>query len=209
MKIKLNRIIFLTITAFLTKAWSYTAKEGNVTATFGPYFYKTNAPIGDSRGDFPWKGDFGLMALGDINDKSSLEIAIFHMDKTFFRDDEGHLIAEKSKLLHTTLGYRNWLNPYFAAGLSFYSSYTLGDYMTVYNDYPVGVDTDTSARDITEYGLDISLLGELWSSGRWGLIVDGRYSYPFTSKPHEKAEHYALFLGVRYFIQGKDKEPQP
>lgn len=153
------------------------------------------------------KVDVGVIANGDINNRGALEVAIFHMDKLFFVQKGPYLIAEEAQLIHITMGYRYWLSSYFSAALGFYSSYTLGTRVTKYNDFPQDQIPDTSAKDVTEYGMDFSLMSEVWAQKKWAVILEGRYSLSLTSKNKEKADHYGALLALRYLIQEKNQKP--
>jgi hypothetical protein len=99
------------------------------------------------------------------------------------------------------MGYRFWMSSKFSTSLAFYSSYSMGEPQIVYDNFAPGTTIDTSARDTTEYGLDWALQAELWQSGRYALILDGRYSLSFTNKRQEQSNHYGVLFGIRYFIQ--------
>lgn len=84
----------------------------------------------------------------------------------------------------------------------------MGSYNTLHSDFPVNqTEIGTSAQDYTEYGFDFSLQAEVWSSGRYGVVIDGRYSQSVTNKPGEDANHYAFMVGLRYLIQEKGPPP--
>jgi hypothetical protein len=70
------------------KIYAYVPTEGNVTAMFGPYFFKTDFKSAVTKAKSPYTTGLGLIANGDINDRAALEIAIFHMNKRFLRRDK-------------------------------------------------------------------------------------------------------------------------
>lgn len=185
-------------------ASGYTPKEGNVTASIGPFIYKTNFKGSDSGIQSPILSGTGILVNGDINEKGALEIGMFHMNKYFFREKDGKYIAENTDLIHITMGYRRFLSSLFSASLALYSSYSLGDPHIRHNEFPPDLDVDTSARDITEYGFDIALQYELWSYDRFAIITDIRYAYSVTPKKDERSDHYGTFLTLRYFVQDKE-----
>ncbi len=195
--------VSLTIFLFLVQAKAYTPHEGNVTATLGTLVYKTNVKDSVTGASSPYLGALGLTALGDINDFGSLEIAMFDLHKIYFRDELGKFIAVEKEVIHITMGYRYWINPYFSTSLSFYSSYSLGDTRIIHSDFLPGTEIDTSANDTTEYGFDLAVQGDLWSQEKWAVISEARYSLSVTSKKSESADHYGVMLGVRYQIQEK------
>ncbi len=189
--------------------FAYSPKEGNVTATLGPYFYRTNFAGSASGAKSSMFGDLGFIANGDINEKGSLEVAIFHMQKLFIREQSGSYLGEETELIHITMGYRRWLNSYFSASMAFFSSYAIGDPRVVHNDFPAGSEIDTSAHDITEYGFDFSLQAEVWRNEIYSVIVDTRYSKSVTPKANESADHYGAFIGLKYLVQEKRKGSGP
>ncbi len=183
---------------------AYTVKEGNISASLGPFIYQTNYESGPGRPKSPLMGDMALLVQGDVNERSSLEISLFHMNKVFFRDHGGSFIEEQLELMQVGLGYRVWVNHYVSVAWALYSSYAMGDYKTVHYEQSPGNDIDTSARDITEYGMDFSLQAEVWSQDRLAVIMDARYGRSLTSKPNEHGDHYGMLVALRYFIQSRD-----
>ncbi len=182
---------------------AYTPKEGNVSASLGPYLYKTDFSAGDNRAKSPYLADFGLLVQGDSSEIGSLEISLFHMNKIFFRDQRGSFQAEQLELMQVGLGYRWWINHYLSAALSFYSSYAMKEPTVVHSTSVTSEPLDTSARDITEYGFEASLQSEVWSYSRYAVIVDARYARSVTNKTDESGNHYGVLVALRYFIQAK------
>lgn len=182
-------------------SFAYTAKEGNVTATFAPYFYQTRFQPTDSGARSPILGGFGLIILGDAYEKGSLEIGLFQTDKVYLREQSGKYLEQQVKLLQVTMGYRWWLSKIWSASLTFSSSYPMGDPITIHNDFISGNKPTTSAEDLTEYGVDLSLQYEFWQRNRWGAISDIRYHHSFTSKTREYGDHQGILIGLRYLIQ--------
>ncbi len=195
---------------FLTgKTFAYDPVEGQVTATLGPYYSRTNYAGFNSDTNSSFKSGVGLIAVGDFNSHSSLEISMFYFPQMFFRDSDGYRIAEKSQVIHIGMGYRRWLAAYFSTSLAFYSSYTMGEPETIYSSVPAGIYVDTSARDITEYGLDWSVQGDIWNQDRLAVVLEGRYSLSFTSKPGEKSDQYGALIGLRYMVQEEKRVIAP
>jgi hypothetical protein len=205
MKVFIGFLFLLGIFGFET-AYSYVPKEGNVNAVFGPFLYQTRFPSSATGAQSSYLGDFGIMALGDVSSHGSLEIAIFHMNKMFFRQEQGNFIAEKTQAIHITMGYRWWHTNRFSTSLAIYSAYGMGDPEVVHSDFVGSTAVTTSARDTTEYGFDFAAQYEYWSSGRFAGILDARYSLSVTNKPNEYADHYGIMFGLRYFIQEKQIE---
>lgn len=165
---------------------------------------KVNFSGSNSGATAPLLGGFGAIAVGDLSDSGSLEVAMIYIDQLYVRDQDNMYLTEKVKRMHITMGYRWWLNPYFSTSLGFYSSYLMGDYTTIHSDFPAGSNFDTSARDTTEYGFDLSVQGEIWQDRKIAIIGDGRYSLSVTPKKGEEFENFGLMLGIRYIIQGQN-----
>ena len=198
---KLLLLVFLS--TLCTQANAYDSKDGNVTASIGSFIYKSNFNGTDSGVKSPVRGGFGILVGGDISDKASLEVGLFHMNKPFLRQDNDLSIVEESQLIHISMGYRRWLNPYLSALVGFYSAYPMDEPKVVHNDFPTNINMDTSARDLTEYGFDFSIQSELWHDHFISIIADARYSLSVTSKVHEQADHYGVLLAIRYLVQEK------
>ncbi len=168
----------------------------------GPYVYRGNFGADVPGFESPVLSGSGLIVEGDLSNYGGLEISAFYMHKVFFREQNSRYIAEKVKMIYITMGYRRWFSENFSGGLSFYSSYPMGDGKVIYSDFPT-YSVNTSARDATEYGFDFSLQWEFWREEKWALALDARYSLSVTQKDHEDADHYGLLLGLKYEIQEK------
>jgi len=201
-----NRLLFVILIGAGAPAAAYEAEEGKVSAILGPYTTRTDFRESASGARAPWVQGEGLIVQGDANSRGALEIGMFHMNKFFFREKSGKYLAEETELVQFTMGYRWWLSPVFSAGLSFYSTYSIGDKVVAHNDFATSETPDTSASDITEYGFDLSMQAELWASGRYALVLDTRYSPSVTSKPGEESNHYGAMIGLKYLIQEKNPD---
>jgi len=199
----MNLIFFITLLAFTEATFAYTPKEGNISATIGPFINKTNFEGSRSGDESPVLGGIGLIANGDINDKGSLEIAMIHMNKAYYRDEGGKYLGEETELIHITMGYRKWINPYFSWSLAFSSAYTLGDPHIIHSDFPSGQEISTSARDTAEYGVDISVQTDIWTKKDVSLILDTRYNFNLTTKKGEYGDHYGILVALRFMVQEK------
>ena len=98
--------------------FAYTPKEGNVTANLGPFIYKTNFKGSNLGATSPRLGGIGLLVNGDVNENGALEIGMFHMNKIFFREENGLFVAEETDLVHITMGYRRFLTSYLSTSLA-------------------------------------------------------------------------------------------
>lgn len=195
--------IFLVISMLVFQVSAYVPNEGNVTATLGTFFYKNNFADTVYGAHSQNLTGLGLIALGDLNTTGSLEIAIFDLYKQYYREQAGYELVEEKEVVHITMGYRYWINPYFSSSLSFYSSYSMGDVKVVHSTFAPGTEIDTSARDTTEYGFDFAIQGDLYSRELWAITAEARYSLSVTSKENENSDHYGLMLGFRHLMQEK------
>lgn len=198
-----SALLFLILMSLTGKTFAYTAKEGNVWATLGPFFHQTHFESSNTGATSPTLGGIALIANGDISDVGSLEIGLFQMNKIFERDENRMYLTEETSMMYVTMGYRRWLNSDFSVAAAFYSSYTMGEPVILHSDFPSGQEPTTSAHDTTDYGLDFSIQGELLETERFAIIADARYSYCLTPKVSEKADHYGILIGLRYFVQEK------
>ncbi len=203
------RLLLLLIVFLSVQSFAYTPKEGNVSVITGPFVSQTKFEPSGQQSPAPYLGGAVLMVQGDISDHGALEIAMIKMNKVFYREENGDFLSEQTELMHIALGYRKWFTPYFSGALDFFSSYTMGELNVLDRRVAAGHELETSASDVTEYGFDISVQGELWSSGRYAVIADARYSYNLTKKHDEKADHYGVLIGLKYFIQEKQVKEKP
>jgi hypothetical protein len=205
----LKLFLFANILILSLKSAAYTPKEGNVSAMLGPYVYQTVFSGSATGVKSPYLGGFGLIIMGDVSDYGNLEISVFHMNKIYYREPGDDFLAEKTQLVHISMGYRYWFNPYFSSALAFSSAYAIGDPTIVSSNIAPGHQVDTSARDLTEYGFDLSIQSQLWANNVMAIVLDGRYSLSVTSKVHEHADHFGFLLGLRYFVQEKQVHERP
>ena len=190
---------------------AYQPQDGQITAIAGPIIYQTRQTLNSDLFKAPVRGGLGLTVLGDLDDHSAIEVELLLMRKNYYRQDQNFYASEETDLAHIALGYRRYFGSYVSGALDFYSAYSAGDPKTNYNDSPPGQLIDTSAHDMTEYGFEASLMGELFTINRIALITDLRYAKSLTSKSNENGDHYSLMLGIRYLLQEKkpsDNLPQ-
>lgn len=186
------------------KSWAYNPSEGNISLYGGPFLYKTNILHTTKAPTPPNQLGFGMVLLGDINNKSSLEIGLFILDKNYYRDIGNDYLGEQSQVVHITMGYRRWFSEMFSGSLTFYSAYSMGDIKTLHNDFLPGSGANTSASDVTEYGFDLALQTEIWEKENNAIALDLRYSKSVTSKKDEDSDHYGVLIGYRYLLQEKN-----
>lgn len=200
-----RKIAFLSLFTFIAiKASAYEAKEGNVNVEMGPFFSKTKFS-GPGSETNKFLNGFGMVVVGDLNDKGALDFGLFYQKKAFYRESDGEFIGERSDILHFTMGYRRWFNWWLSGSLSFSSAYTMGEPLIIYSTIPAAQTVETSARDITDYGFDFALQSIIYEFRDFHIMADVRYSYSVTNKDHERSDHYGVMLAVRYFIQSKEE----
>lgn len=154
-------------------------------------------------------GGMGLIALGDFNNKGSIEIGLFHTNKVFYRRKGSGFIGEGTEIIHISMGYRRWWTERLSSSLSFFSSYSMGSPNIVYSEFSPRNLVDTSARDITEYGFDAAVQGDLKSWEKAALTLEGRYSHSVTPKDHERGDQWIIMLGLRVLLQQKESTTPP
>lgn len=196
---------------FAEFAGAYVSQRGNINATVGPYVFQTNYS-GIRSEDNGVSGGISLVATGDVSDHGSLEMSTVYMDKSYFRDIADRSIAEKTQVIHIGIGYRRYWAPSFSTSLSVYTNYPMGETEVMHTDFADAEKVETSARTSSESGLDLGFQGEIWSSGRYAVMAEVRYSYALSKKSHEFSDQYGGTIGIRYFIQShvaKPKELRP
>lgn len=198
--ISLRVILILLLST--TKIWAYKPAEGQLTLTTGLSMHQTRLTIDQPDISAPISGGLNLYVTGDVNDKGdAIEVALMALRKSYFRENQGITIGESTDLLQISLGYRRYLNSWFSAGLQLATAYRAGRVEVFHN--PDGVTPEqitTSARDTTDYGLNISLMSEIWKSAHFSVVTDFRYSV-FAGKSGENSDMSTVMLGVRYVLQ--------
>lgn len=197
---------FICAFCFPSQALCYQPKEGNVSAILGPVVSRTEPRGTDLDQATPFLGAMGLMAIGDIGDKSSLEIGMFHMHRIFTVTHGERIFSERSQVVHISMGYRHWWASSFATSLSIYSAYPFGAPEIIANDFGASPPR-TSLSEKTIYGADLAASVEFKEWGRYALMIDTRYSHAFEGQHHEATDHLSVLFGVRYFIQEKQVRP--
>lgn len=198
--------VFLSFLFISLNSIAYAPSEGNVATYFGPYLYKTRFAGSNTGSNSPNLGGLGLVVLGDVSSQGSLEIGIFYLNKIYIREELGKYLSQQTGLIHITMGYRRWLSEMFSASLAFSSGYAMGEIQTLHSDFVPGSEIDTSAKDNTEFGFDLSLLTEIWKTEKYSVVLDTRYFFSVTAKENEYADHYGALLAVKYLMQEKTPE---
>lgn len=198
----------ITLLLLSVKSFAYSPVPGNGYLSLGPLVSKTIFSNTNTGAKSPHQPGFGISGSGDISDYSALEIQMFYTQKYFFREHDGQVLSEKTELIQFSMGYRRYLLvDFLRIGLDFFSTYSIGDPQVIHNDFINGTEMTTSARDITEYGLDFILQTELWRQDKYAVILDSRYSLSFTNKNQEYGNSYMFFLALQYLIKEPETAP--
>ncbi|MBC7457926.1 MAG: hypothetical protein H7235_06585, partial [Bdellovibrionaceae bacterium] len=101
----INHKFLLMILAFIfnNSAYAYSAADGNITITAGSFIYRTIFPDTINGVTSGYHGDFGLILNGDLDDKGSLEIAMFHMNKIYSREEDAKTQVEQTQVMHISM----------------------------------------------------------------------------------------------------------
>jgi hypothetical protein len=175
----------------------------------GPWLYQNDFGSQRRHANDPWVGDLGIVANGDFNNHSALEIAMFHMNKRFLRHDGSQYVEELTQVIHITMGYKHWLTQDISYSAAVYSEYPMGMVRVVYSDFPSSDSLQTSAHDTTKYGMELSVQGEVWQGPKYDIITDLRYAYSLTNRSKEFGNHYGAFIALRWLVQEKNPDKKP
>lgn len=196
--------LFFCLVIFGFQALAHTPVDGHIYATSGAMLYQT-AEF-DHQFDSPFRVAPSLMVEGDLNRHGGFEIQMFYLRNPFSIERDGKVFTQYVKRMYIAMGYRHWFTPWVSTGLAFSSSYAMGDPKILRDDFNDSRDRPgTSASDITEYGFVLSVQNELYRKGRFSMVVDGRLDYSVTAKRGEDSNMYGIFLGLKYFVQAREK----
>lgn len=199
----MSRFAFLLLIFGFSAANAHQAADGDIHASLGAMTYMGHA-IHTGYREPIFMGP-GLTAEADIDRRGGLEIGMFYLQNPFAVEQDGHLLVQQLKRMYVSTGYRHWFKPEFSLALGFSSSYAMGEGRVLRNDFPGDSHPQTSAQDVTEYGVDLSVQYEPFRRGRYALVVDGRYGLSLTPKPGEDSNHFGAFLALKYFVQSRSK----
>jgi hypothetical protein len=194
-------VLLAHILWFSLRAAAHTPADGDIYAMPGAFTYLTH-PVNHN-----WKSPLvlgpALIAEADLNKHGGLEIAMFYLNNPFTNKIDGNVLTERLKRIYISTGYRHWFNPRVSGAVGFASSYAMGNPVILRDDFANQKNPGTSAHDITEYGIDLSLQYEFWSGGRFHAVVDGRYGLSLTPKTGEDSNHFGVLVGMKYFVQSR------
>ena len=196
--------LIIILLSFRQGAYGHSPSVGKVLATAGPYVHQVQEVHVHDNDSSPADLGFGILGEGDLSTKGGLEMGFFYGTKTYEHGIGGGEIAERVNKLSVPVGFRYWIDPKFSACLAFNASYTMGVPKVIFNTAPPGA--DTSARSITEYGIDFSGQWEPWSNDKFAAVIDARYFYSLTAEKAEDGNQFAVLIGLKYLIQEKSPE---
>ena len=190
--------VLLGLSGVSGESLAHVLKTGELRVTPSLSAYKTRTAHRDLEGDPSYGGS--LTVDGDVDSNGNVEVSLVYLDKLYALKSGESVLAERIPRMHVTFGYRHWFAPWVSTGLAFYSAYSMGEAKVIRRDNTEDLKFKTTAREIAEYGFDVSLQWEPWSNDTVAALVDARYSLSTSHKAREDADLYRLSLGVKYLI---------
>lgn len=139
-----------------------------------------------------------LQVIGDIDDRSSLQIELGVIPHQYSIEEGANRIEEQVNTAQIDLGYRRWLAPYISSTLVISSIYGVGD---IERSVHTESSTQTSAHSYRSYGLKCGVQLELGDAEFNNPTLDIRYFLPFSPKPNEQMSAFSVFLGYRFEVR--------
>jgi len=189
-----------------TTAAAHQPVDGDIHGSLGWLTYMTH-PLKHPYSSAPVLGP-GLTVEGDLNRHGGIEVSMFYLNNVFSVRQRGETVAERVKRMYISTGYRHWFTSRFSLAGAISSSYTMGDPRVIHNDFAPEPAPLTSARETVAYGIDTSMVYEVWRQGRTAFVVDGRYNYSLTAKRGENANHFGVMVAIKYFLQARTRVPE-
>lgn len=198
------KFVFLTLVLLSgSLARAHQPRDGDIYGSVGTFGYMTHQ----------WRHNFQspqligpmIAAEADLYDRGGLEISMFYLKNSMSVLKDGHVITQQIKRMYISTGYRHWFSSRWSGGVAFASSYSMGNPETLQDDFGTLPRPNTSASDITEYGVDLSVQYEFWRSGRFAGVADARYGAALTNKRGEDENHMGIAIALKYFIQSREK----
>lgn len=183
---------------------AYDTSEGNISVSVGALWHQSNFASSASGARSSPYGSFGFTVLGDVNKTGSLEVGYYFLNKQYYREYGGLSLVEQTKLSHITMGYRRWLNSRTSASLTLGTGYSMGEVQVVHSDFLPADLMETSARDTTEYSVDLAVQYEVWRHNENSIFLETRYSKSITAREGERADHGTVMLSWQVLLQDKD-----
>jgi len=187
---------------FSSSLFAYEAKDGQISSFFGLNFNKTEASSNLVSYSPKYESGIGFIALGDISEKSSLEMSMFYMPKVYFASRGNETIFENTRVLQINMGYRRWWTKNWSSSISISSSYPVGPTYRNFEVVNTNSSLKTSASDPVHYGYDLAFQRQIEILSQF-FSIDARYSTSINNKPGELADHIAFFVGWQKILQEK------
>ena len=189
-------MVFFTTLLICEVSQAYKPKPGKVTAAAGPFFYASDSL--SNNGDVYTRPRLGFALISEavVAKNSAVEIGLFYFNKPYFRSEGSQFILQKIQRMYITTGYRWWWSKKLSSGVNLFSAFSMGDVETTQSSPGLDEDFKTSAEEITNYGLDVSVRFEHEFNPRDGIFIDLRYSYSLTVESGEKSN--PVMLGLFY-----------
>lgn len=193
---RLGLLVFLSTLIFCQISKAYKPEPGKVTAAVGPFMYMSDTL--SNNGDVYESPKWGLALISEavVAKNSAIEIGLFYLNKPYYRSDGSQFILQKIQRMYITTGYRWWWSKKLSSGINLFSAFSMGDVETTRSSPGIDETFRTSAEEITNYGLDISMRFEHEFNARDGIFIDLRYSYSLTAESGEQSN--PIVLGIFY-----------
>ncbi|MCB0347528.1 MAG: hypothetical protein KDD37_01770, partial [Bdellovibrionales bacterium] len=199
-KMLISRIcFFLMILCLSSMANAHQSARGKVVAFAGPYIYQTETNIDLNDANSPILGGFAMLTEGGVDKNGGVELALIYLHKMYLRRSEDQVVAEKIKRMQINVGYRHWFTPRLSIGLSYYSSYAMGDPAIIHSDFS-GSPIYTTAHKVAETGFDLSIQAEVYTQPEYTIVADVRYSYSLSARSGEEANTKGIIIGYKKSI---------
>lgn len=172
--------------------------EGDVYATAGATIHRT-ITLPKDKELVPAMFGSSVALEGDLGRYGGAEVTLAYLHKNYMVKRNDLALVERVRRASITTSYRHWFHSRIALAVGLASSYTMGDPDVISDEIQDPV-VHTTARDIVEYGLDVSMLSEIWAEGSWAVVADLRYLLSFASLQGERADVYSAMLGMKYLV---------
>ena len=192
----LKALAFFTIFMVCENSNAYKPKPGKVTTAAGPFVYVSDSLSNNGDVYTSPKLGFALISEAVVAKNSAIEIGLFYLNKPYFRSEGSEYILQKIQRMYITTGYRWWWSSKLSSGVNLFSAFSMGDVETLKTSPGIREEFKTSAEEITNYGLDLSIRYEHEFNPRDGIFIDLRYSYSLTAESGEQSN--PIILGIFY-----------
>lgn len=186
---------------FGSAAWAHPPEGGKIWGTLAPMVTRTKTSH-DAVLSAPYVGA-GAVVEADVDDNGGVEVGLFYQNKVYVRERGAEVLVERIKRMYVTTGYRHWFAPWVSAAVAVASSYSMGDPQVIAGR--VRDTFRTTARDITEYGIDVSLQWEIWGEGDVAVVADARYAHSLSRNQGEDADVYGFLLGYKHRVPNRKR----